>query len=150
MESICGADCKNCEYGKKSKCKGCAESNGCPFGTQCFIAKYIQTGTVKQYESFKKTLIDEFNALNISGMPRITELYPLNGAFVNIEYPLPSGKCVKLLNDNAVYLGNQVCCEFDDGEGERCFGLVAAPEFLLVSEYGENCENPEIVAFLRR
>ena len=43
MESICGADCNSCGYGKNNNCKGCSESNGCPFGKQCFIAKYIKT-----------------------------------------------------------------------------------------------------------
>ena len=44
MSSLCGADCENCEYGKNKNCMGCENTNGCPFGRQCFIAKYILTG----------------------------------------------------------------------------------------------------------
>lgn len=143
MKSLCGADCANCEMNKA--CMGCIASNGCPFGTQCFIVKYIQTGGMGNYEQFKQQLISEFNGLGLPGMPKITELYALVGNFVNLEYPLPSGQKAKLLDENSVYLGNQV--EIGDG---RCYGLIAAPEFLLVGEYGENGTDPEIVLFKRR
>lgn len=32
MESICGADCSNCDYGKNNNCKGCKTTGECPFG----------------------------------------------------------------------------------------------------------------------
>ena len=150
MSSICGANCDDCEYGKNNNCKGCRSSNGCPFGKQCFIAKYILTGGKENYEIFKNQLINEFNSLNIPGMPKIKELFPLNGTFVNLEYPLSNGSTVKFLNNDEIYLGNQVECEFNDGELIRCFGLVAGMDFLLVSEYGANGENPEIVIYKRR
>ena len=150
QKSICGADCENCGYGKAGGCKGCAESKGCPFGKKCFIYSYIQTGGIESYNQFKQTLIDEINALHIPGMPKIDELSALNGAFVNLAYPMPSGEKVKLLDDSAVYLGTQACCEFDDGSGERCFGVVAGADFIAVSEYGENGSNPELVMFVRR
>ena len=53
MESICGADCSNCGYGKNNNCKGCRITKGCPFGKQCFVAKYILTGGKENYENFK-------------------------------------------------------------------------------------------------
>lgn len=83
-------------------------------------------------------------------MPKINELFPLNGSFVNLEYPLLNGGNVKFLNDDEIYLGNQVECEFNDGEVNRCFGLVANMNFLLVSEYGEDGINPKIVIYKRR
>ena len=150
MESICGADCNSCGYGKNNNCKGCSESNGCPFGKQCFIAKYIKTGGIENYNVFKKQIIDEFNSLNVPGMPKINELYPLNGAYVNLSYPLPSGSAVKLLEDANIYLGNQVECDFNEGEIIRCYGLVAGMDFLLVSEYGANGDSPELVVYKRR
>lgn len=102
------------------------------------------------YALFKEKLAEEFNELNIPGMPKIHELYPLNGNFVNLPYIMPSGESVKLLDDRAIYLGNQVECEFNDGSLMRCFGLVAGMDFLLVSEYGENCTDPEIVVYKKR
>lgn len=83
-------------------------------------------------------------------MPKIKELFPLNGAFVNLEYPLSNGSTVKFLNNDEIYLGNQVECEFNDGELIRCFGLFAGMDFLLVSEYGSNGDNPEIVIYKKR
>lgn len=149
-KSICGADCNNCGYGKNNGCKGCADSKGCPFGKECFIAKYISMGGVDSYNSFKEKLTEEFNSLNIPGMPKINDLFPLNGAFVNLAYPMPNGSFVKLLDDKEIYLGNQVECEFNDGELTKCYGLVAGMDFLLVCEYGKNCTDPEIVIYKKR
>lgn len=149
-KSICGVDCDNCGYGKNNGCVGCTKSKGCPFGKKCFIAQYINTGGVDSYNLFKENLIEEFNSLNIPGMPKINELFPLNGAFVNLAYPMPSGNAVKLLDDNEIYLGNQVECEFNDGELIRCYGLVAGMDFLLICEYGANCSDPEIILYKKR
>lgn len=150
MKSICGADCENCGYGKSANCKGCESSSGCPFGKPCFIAKYIRTGGIENYNTFKNQLIDEFNSLNIEGMPKITELYALNGSFVNLAYPMPCGHEIKLLDDDQIYLGTQVECEFNDENKTNCFGLIAGMDFLLVSEYGADCANAQIVIFKRR
>ena len=83
-------------------------------------------------------------------MPKIEELYPLHGEFVNMEYPLHSGNNTKFLNDNEVYLGNQVECIFNDDDNKKCFGILANMSFLLVCEYGENGSNPEIVVYKKR
>lgn len=136
--SICGADCANCQW--SATCKGCDHE-------KCFIAKYIKTGGKEKYDEFKQTLISEFNSLSIPGMPKINELYALVGKYVNLEYPLPGGETVKFLDDNSMYLGNQVECEFGEG---RCYGMVAGLDFLLVCEYGENGVDPEIVVYKRR
>ena len=83
-------------------------------------------------------------------MPKIEELYPLHGEFVNMEYPLPNGEHVKLLNDNEAYLGNQVECLFNDEDIKKCFGILANMNFLLVCEYEENGSNPEIIIYKKR
>ena len=150
MKSICGANCNNCEYGKNNNCKGCMQTKGCPYGKQCFVAKYISTGGKVNYEIFKNQLINEINDLNIPGMPKINELNPLNGNFVNLNYPLPNGKNVKFLDDNEIYLGTQVENEFNDGKILRCFGILANMNFILISEYGPNGDNPEIIVYRKR
>ena len=150
MESICGANCNDCGYGKNNNCKGCKETNGCPFGKQCFIAKYILTGGKENYELFKKQLVDEINNLNIEGMPKIDDLNPLNGSFVNLSYLMPNGESFKLLYDDDIYLGNQVESEFNDGEIIRCFGILANMDFILISEYGVNGDNPELILYKKR
>ena len=150
MKSMCGADCNICGYGKNSGCKGCMQTKGCPFGKRCFIADYIKTGGEENYRRFTEKLIEEFNSLSIEGVPKINELFPLNGEFVNLAYPMPNGKTVKLLDDKDIYLGNQVECEFNDGSILKCFGLVANMDFLLVCEYGENCSDPQIIVYKKR
>ena len=150
MSAICGANCSNCGYGKNNHCKGCSETKGCPFGKQCFVAKYILTSGKENFEAFKKQLIEEINSLEIAGMPKISELNPLNGSFVNLTYILPNGKKVQFLEDDDIYLGNQVECEFNDGEMIRCFGILANMSFILVSEYGPNGDNPELIVYKKR
>lgn len=49
--SICGADCSLC--GMQKSCRGCRETAGCPFGKQCFIAKYIRLGGEEKFRKFK-------------------------------------------------------------------------------------------------
>lgn len=144
-ESICGANCTECRM--KDTCKGCLETKGSPFGKQCFIANYINIGGKENYLEFKQTLIKEFNELHIPGMPEVKELYALNGSFVNLEYVLPGGQKVQFLDDNSIYLGNQLECELGEG---RCFGIVAGMEFLLVCTYGENGAEPELVLYKKR
>ena len=150
MKSICGADCDNCEYGKNKGCKGCTNTNGCPFGKQCFVAKYILTGGKENYELFKNQLIDEINEIAISGMPKIKELVPLNGSFVNLSYTLPNGNSASFLENDEIYLGTQVESEFNDGNIIRCFGVLANMDFILISEYGQNGENPELIIYKKR
>jgi len=99
------------------------------------------------FEKFKETLIGEINELNIEGMPHLTKLNALVGSYVNLEYRLPNGNMVKILDDNTTYLGNQLECEFGGG---RCFGVVCNMEFILVCTYEENGENPEVVIYKKR
>lgn len=150
MGSICGAECNGCKFGEKNNCRGCSETQGCPFGKQCFVAKYILTGGKETYEIFKTVLVQEINNLDIPGMPKIKELNPLNGTFVNLHYTLPNGKEIQFLDDTDIYLGTQVESEFNDGEVIRCFGIVANMNFILISEYGPNGDNPELILYKKR
>lgn len=109
--------------------------------------KYRELGGEGKIDEFKQQLIAEFNALHIEGMPEVKELNVLVGGYVNLEYSLPNGKTVKFLDDGATYLGNQLECEFG---GNRCFGIIANMEFLLVCTYEENGENPELVIYKKR
>ena len=144
-KTICGAVCEECMM--KKACNGCVETGGCPFGKRCFIAEYIKVGDKEKFIEFKKKLMDEINELQIPGMPIVNELYALVGSFVNLEYPLSNGQFVKILEDDNIYLGNQLECEFGEG---RCFGIVTGPEFLLVCTYDENGTEPELVIYKKR
>lgn len=144
--SLCGANCAECPSEKV--CPGCAETNGCPFGKQCYLANYILTEGTENYLAFKKSLIDEINALHIAGMETVTELYALVGSFVNLDYPVAGGT-VKFLRDDEVYLGAQVK-DLSDESGKSCFGVIAREDFILVCTYGENGANPELILFKRR
>ena len=149
MESICGANCEECELLKSKKCDGCKNTKGCLFGKKCWIAKYIELGD-DNYTLMKKSIIDEFNSLKIDGLPKVEELYPLIGSYINMEYTLPNGKKVKLLKDDESYLGTQLECEFNNDIVKKCFGLVANMNYILVCEYEENGNNPEIIIYKKR
>ncbi len=69
--------------------------------------------------NLKAKIIEEFNSLGIEGL-HLTDLNLLNGSYINLEYTLPNGQKVKLLEDDKMYLGNQV--EIDGKE--RCMGMV--------------------------
>ena len=109
--------------------------------------RYAELGGDEGFNRFKAQLMDEFNALQIDGMPRVEQLNVLTGSYINLEYTLPSGQKVKLLNDQASYLGNQLECTFG---GSRCFGIAANMQFLLVCTYEANGANPELVLFKQR
>ncbi len=116
--------------------------------TMDFWKQYISLGGKEKFDQFKKQLIHEFNTLlHIEGLPKVHDLNVLSGEFVNLEYRLPNGQTVKFLDDNATYLGSQLECEFG---GDRCFGIVANMEFLLVCTYEKDGANPELVVFKKR
>ena len=100
-----------------------------------------------EFDALKKKLIDEINALNIEGMPKLEKLNALVGSFVNLEYPLPGGMKAKFLNDGTTYLGNQLEPEFGNG---RCFGVLANKDFILVCTYKENGADPELLLYKKR
>jgi len=109
--------------------------------------RYEDIGGNGAFEAFKRRLIDEINALQIEGMPKLTKLNALVGGYVNLEYRLPNGQLVKFLDDNATYLGNQLECAFG---GNRCFGIAANMDFILICTYEEGGENPELVLYKKR
>ena len=109
--------------------------------------RYEELGDGGKFEEFKKQLIDEINALNIEGMPEVEKLNALVGSYVNFAYRLPNGNTVRFLEDNASYLGNQLECVFG---GERCFGVLANMEFILVCTYEKNDVNPELIIYKKR
>lgn len=100
-----------------------------------------------KFEEFKQKLIDEINALNVEGMPRLKRLNALVGGYVNLEYTLPNGRTVKFLDDSATYLGNQLECEFG---GDRCFGIAANMDFIIISTYEKDGNAPELVLYKKR
>ena len=81
----------------------------------------------------KQKFIEEVNALGIKDMPTIDNLFVLQGSL--------------LLDDNASYWGNQV--EKKGAEG-RCYGIACDEHYILVSEYGKNGADAEIVVFKKR
>lgn len=109
--------------------------------------RYEELSDNGQFEVFKKKLIEEINDLHIVGMPKVEKLNALVGKFVNLEYPLPNGKCVKFLDDQTTYLGNQLESEFGCN---RCFGILACMEFIMIATYEAEGANPELVLYKKR
>ena len=109
--------------------------------------RYEELGDNGQFEEFKQQLIREINDLSIEGLPKVERLNALAGSYVNLEYTLPGGEKVKFLDDQKTYLGNQLESEFG---GERCFGVLADMDFILVCTYEKNGENPELLIYKKR
>jgi transcriptional regulator with XRE-family HTH domain len=109
--------------------------------------RYEELSDGGQFEAFKKQLIEEINALGIEGLPKLERLNALAGSYVNLPYRLPSGATVKFLNDGVTYLGNQLESEFG---GDRCFGVLACMDFILICTYGEGGSDPELVLYKKR
>lgn len=148
----CGMNLEDCNICKETNgnfneeyCKWCYTDGDF---TLDFWKQYIKICGLEKFEEFKKQIIDEFNTiLGIEGLPKIEKLNVLSGSFVNLEYRLPNGDLVKFLDDKASYLGSQLECEFG---GDRCFGVVANMDFLLICTYEKNGENPELVMYKKR
>ena len=147
MSSICGVNCDDCKI--KDKCKGCASTNGHPWGGNCVLAEfcYDKNGHTKEkIIAYKKELIKEIDSLNLEFIPKIEELYPLNGIFVNIEYELHNREKIKLLKDNDVYLGTQLHKKDNSGY----YGIVADNDYILVSEYDNNYQHAKVIVYKQR
>lgn len=144
MLSICGADCcEKCK--KKEECGGCVKTGGHPLGGTCIAAKVIQEKGLEGFQRLKNTVIEEFNNLGIKDL-KVENLNLLNGFYVNLEYPLGNGQSVKLLEDKKIYLGNQIEIPGD----ERCYGIVADEQYLLVCSYKCNGAEPQIICYKKR
>lgn len=138
METYCGENCCK-ECGRLSVCGGCEQCKGHPFGGSCVAERN------KDFPSLKRRLVDEINALGIEGLA-VSDLNLLTGSYVNLAYPLANGSAVRFLKDNDIYLGNQV----EQADSDRCYGIVANEDFILICEYGCNGSDPEIVLYKRR
>lgn len=71
----------------------------------------------------------------------------LVGKYVNLMYTLPNGEKVKFLDDQKIYLENQLECVFG---GSRHFGIVVNMDFIMVCTYEEDGENPELLLYKKR
>ena len=109
--------------------------------------RYAQLSDNGEFEAFKKKLVEEINDLNIEGMPKVKKLNALVGRYVNLEYRLPNGMTVKFLDDQTTYLGNQLESELG---GERCFGILANMDFIMICTYEAEGANPELVLYKKR
>ena len=109
--------------------------------------RYEELSDKGQFAAFKRQLIEEINGLHVEGLPKVEKLNALVGKYVNLEYRLPNGIKVRFLDDQTTYLGNQLESEFG---GDRCFGILASMEFILVCTYEKEGANPELVLYKKR
>ena len=113
--------------------------------------RYEELSDNGQFDEFKRQLIDEINALSVEGMPKVEKLNALVGSYVNLAYRLPNGAEVKFLDDDTTYLGMQLEAEFGDHtSADRCFGVIACMDFILIATYGAEGEDPELVLYKKR
>ena len=65
---------------------------------------------------------------------------------MNLEYPLPSGEKVRILDDNNIHLG----CQIEFADLGVCYGAVADTGFILICSYVLDGSDPEIVMYKTR
>lgn len=94
----------------------------------------------------KQKYIGEVNALNIPDMPVIDNLFVLQGSFISLEYKI-NGNSFFVLDKDKSYWGTQV--EKLNSNG-RCYGIACDEKYILVSEYGKDGADAEIVVLKRR
>ena len=94
----------------------------------------------------KQKYIDEVNALNIPDMPVFDNLFVLQGSFISLEYKM-NGNSFFVLDKDKSYWGTQV--EKLNSNG-RCYGIACDEKYILVSEYGKDGADAEIVVLKRR
>ena len=109
--------------------------------------RYEELSDGGQFDAFKQQLMDEINSLHMERMPKVEKLIALSGKDVNLAYRLPGGISVKFLDDGTTYLGTQLEPEFG---GDRFFGVLAGMDFILVSTYGKDGTDPELVLYRKR
>lgn len=149
--SICGLDCTGCEL--RENCSGCAVTKGYPFSGGCVLAAcclgngYEHCGEChKEQCRMKEQVMEEFRMLGIEDMEEITGLNACKGSYINLAYPFPGGQEVKLLDDEKIYLGNQLAKK----GSSRFYGIAADESCLLVSEYDADGSNAELIIYKKR
>lgn len=142
MKTMCGEDCcSECRY-FGNVCEGCEETCGHPCGGTCTAAEYERKNGAGTYPELERQIIEEINSLGIDGL-KVDSMNLLSGAYVNLEYTLPNGQTVCLLDDKKIYLANQI----ERPGNERCYGVAADDNYLLVCEYGCEGADPEILVY---
>lgn len=142
MDELCAAGCcSRCDM-KGSACSGCKETDGHPYGGTCVAVECIRKGGFEAFCALKQSIMEHINALGMKDL-QVSEMYLLSGSYVNLAYVLPNGQTVKLLDDHKVYFANQV----ERPGSERCYGIAADENYLLVCEYGCGGSKPEILLY---
>lgn len=91
----------------------------------------------------KKVFIEEVNALGIKDL-KVDNLFVLQGSFINQPYCI-NGNEVKLLDDNATYWGTQI-----QKSDSRCYGIACCEQYILVSEYGPDGSDAQLILLKKR
>lgn len=125
-----------------NKCGGCIKNCGKPFSGNCVASDIILNKGFSEFIKYKDKLIGIINNLGIEDL-KINDLNLLSGSYVNLEYELENAIKVKFLNDNDIYLGQQI----ERKNNDRCYGVVANLSHLLVCEYGCNGIEPELLIY---
>lgn len=144
MSELCKRDlCSRCTM-RNNGCLGCSETDGHPCGGTCVAAECIKKNGFEAMLTETEKICAEINNLNIDGLC-VSSLNLLSGSYVNLSYPLPSGKEIGFLDEKKTYWGTQI-----EKNDSRCYGVVADEKFILVCEYGAEGAEPEIVIYKKR
>lgn len=93
----------------------------------------------------ENNLLNEIKQLGIKEFDTLTSLNLLDGSYLNLEVELPNGVKAKLLDDDKKYYANQI----DISGSDKCYGVAADENFIVVYKYGCNGVDAELVQIKR-
>ena len=102
--------------------------------------------TIKgSFDYMKEMLLKKVRELGIEELKNLDCLNELKGDYINLELKLPNGNFAKLLNDNKMYFCNQV----ERNGKDRCYGIAADENQILICEYDCNGSGAELVMWIK-
>lgn len=93
----------------------------------------------------EERLLEHISKLGIQELGHITQLHRLKGDFINLKCRLPNGKEAKILDDEKMYYGAEIC----KTDSDRCYGVAADENQLVIYEYGNGGSDAVLVLWKR-
>ncbi len=87
-----------------------------------------------------QTLINAFNSLNVTDMPKLEKLYGHKGAAINAEVVLPNGMTAKIFEDNKIYYTAELI-----NEDKRLSFFLVTDKSQLVVLRAKGKERPQVI-----
>ena len=96
-------------------------------------------------KEYQERILAKLYTLGIEELCSVKTLNLLGGDYINLECSLPNGKIGKILDDNKLYLANQV----EENGTDKCFGIAADENQIAVFKYGCDGVDAELIMWVK-